>query len=198
MGRKKNSTTSPDKDICYTPEYAADPILPYLSGELWEAAAGGGMLAAALRDRGHQVIESDLATGQDFFTYEPDRWDMLITNPPFSLKYRFMERCYAFGKPFALLMPIDVFGSKAAQGLFDRYSVEIVLLNERIDFYMPNKGWDGDGANFSVAWFTYGLKIGATLHYADITQAKKRFKARLEQERREIAGQLRLQAPMLL
>ena len=39
-------------------------------------------------EHGYNVIRSSLAEGQDFFTYEPEHWDILISNPPFSKKAR--------------------------------------------------------------------------------------------------------------
>ena len=32
--------------------------------------------------------------GQDFFKYEPENYDMIITNPPYSLKNKFLKRAY--------------------------------------------------------------------------------------------------------
>lgn len=164
--KTKSNTKIPAKDECQTPAYGISPILPYLpkSWTLWECAVGEGLMKSALEDAGYFVV----GTGFDFFEspYRGDFiWNCIVTNPPFSLKYKWLERCYELGKPFALLMPVDVIAAKSAQTLFAKYGVEILLLDKRIDFKMPNKKWDGKGADFSVAWFTWGLKIGRTLTY---------------------------------
>lgn len=179
MKPKQNYTsgiyTPQGMDACQTPPYALDPILPYLdqSWTLWEPAAGELYLVNALYDAGfhqEQVIASDIMTAQNFFDYVPDEdWDCLVTNPPFGIKYEWMERCYEFDKPFALLLPLETLGAKAAQTLFKRFGVEIVLMDKRVDFKMPDKGWDSS-AQFPTAWFTWGLEIGSQLTFSTINK----------------------------
>jgi hypothetical protein len=151
-------------DSCQTPGYAIDPLLPYLSADwrIWEPACGENMLVEALYDAGYKedrVIGSDVLTGDNFFHFEPDAWDCLITNPPYSIKYQWLRRCYELGKPFALLMPVETIGAKAAQTLMEEYGIQVIFLNRRVNFKMPNKGFDGGGAQFPVAWFTWGLNL---------------------------------------
>lgn len=157
-------------DACQTPAYALDPLLPYLPREwtIWEPAAGEGYLADALFDSGFsQVIATDLLRQENFFEFDPDRWDAIITNPPYSIVLVWLERCYELGKPFALLLKVDVLGNKGSQELFDRYGIEVILLNKRISFKMPVKGWDSNPP-FSTAWFTYGLNIGRQLTFGKV------------------------------
>jgi len=154
-------------DSCQTPGYAVEPLLPYLKPEqvIWECAAGEGLLSQALRESGRVVIESDVLTGQNFFEYEPPVWEVLITNPPFSLKFDWLARCYELGKPFALLLPVETLGAAKAQTLFRVHGVEVIFLNKRINFKMPNMGWSGGGAWFPVAWFTHGLGVGRDMTF---------------------------------
>jgi hypothetical protein len=162
-------------DACQTPAYAIDPLLAYLPEGLniWEPAAGEGYLEGALYDSGFSVTPSDILTGQNFFEYEPEKWDCIITNPPFSIKYKFLERCYQLGKPFALLMPVETLGTESAAVLFNEFGIEVIFIRPRINFKMPNKGWDGGGAQFPVAWFTFGLKIGKQITFAKVVPDDK-------------------------
>ncbi len=159
-------------DACQTPAYALNPLLPYLTTRMtiWEPACGEGYLALALEQLGFRVIRSDILTGQNFFQYQPDEqdWD-LVTNPPYSVKYKFLARCYELNRPFALLMPVETMGAKSAQVLFRRHGVEMIWLDRRINFKMPNKGWEGSAAQFPVAWFTHGLNIGRENTFAELT-----------------------------
>lgn len=169
--RKPKQSYKPDgRDNCQTPQYALDPLLPYLktSWLIWESAVGEGNIVRKLRKSGFSVGASDILTGQDFFKYEPTLWDCQITNPPFSRKYEWIDRSFSIGKPFALLLPLETLGAQKAQKLFERYSIEIILLNKRVGYKMPNKGWNGAGAHFPSAWFTWGLNIGAALIYGKI------------------------------
>jgi hypothetical protein len=148
-------------DACQTPAYAIDPLLPYLDVDwvIWEPAAGENNLVEALYDSNYdtdQVVISDILTGQNFFEFKPEYWDCLITNPPYSIKYQWLERCYQLGKPFALLVPVEILGAKTAQILLKQYGFEMMLLNKRVDFKMPNKGWDSS-AQFPVLWLCWQI-----------------------------------------
>lgn len=157
-------------DRCQTPFYALDPLLPYLSKSwiIWESAAGDGQIVAKLELSGFNVVSSDILTGQSFFNYLPPAWDCQVTNPPYSIKYHWLNRSYQIGKPFALLLPLETLGAAQGQKLFEKFGIEIILLNKRINFNMPNKGYTGSGAQFPVAWFTFGLNIGQHLTFAKI------------------------------
>ncbi len=148
-------------DSCQTPPHALEPLLPYIDKRwtVWEPAAGEGLLADTLLMNARvKVVESDILTGQNFFEYEPEQWDCIITNPPYSIKYLWIERCYKLGKPFALLMPVETLGAKAAQKWFS-VGVEVIFFERRINFKMPNKGWNGSAAQFPVAWFTWQFNL---------------------------------------
>lgn len=160
-------------DACQTPAYALDPLLPYLprAWVIWEPAAGEGLLVEALYDSGYsesQVKYDDILTGQNFFDYEPEVWDCIVTNPPYSIQFQWLERCYQLGKPFALLLKVEILGTKTAQEMFDNLGVEVIFVSPRINFKMPHKGWDGGGAQFPTAWFTYGLNIGQQMKFAKV------------------------------
>lgn len=96
-------------DEHYTPFYAVEPLLKYIPedktvwcpfDEEWSA------YYRLLKECGYCVVRSSLSEGQDFFSYEPETWDIIVSNPPFSKKDRVLERLYSFGKPFAVLMPL--------------------------------------------------------------------------------------------
>lgn len=149
-------------DQCWTPPHAVTPLLPYLpsGARIWECAAGAGWLARWLRDAGYRTLESDVTTGQDFFHYQPSEpWDVLVTNVPFSLKYKFLERAYALGKPFALLVPYSTVFASTAKKIRDVNgdNWEELRLNRRINFYMPGSGYHNNGAQLSTMWLCHGL-----------------------------------------
>lgn len=159
-------------DACQTPPEALAPLLPFVDPfyTIWEPAAGEGFLAEELKARGYRVIQSDILNDQNFFSYQPNRlWHCLITNPPYSIKYKWLARCYELGKPFALLMPVEMLGAKTAQKLFSLYGIEVIFPDGRVNFKMPNKGWDSS-AQFPTCWYTWGLGIGRQLVFPEIKQ----------------------------
>jgi len=178
--RPKAQKTSVADDY-QTPAHALDPLMPYvveaMRGEnpprslalndpwtVWECAAGKGNLVDGLEWHGFNVIATDILTGQDFLMWEPEEhWDCIITNPPYSLKQEFLERCYLLGKPFALLLPLTTFETQRRQTLFKDYGLEVVFLPKRINFEVASG--EGSGAWFAVAWFTWGFNIGKELSF---------------------------------
>lgn len=196
---KENYKSDPNeinpKDFCQTPPYALTPLLPFIRGlKVWESASGNGAIVDVLRAEGFSVLATDLNMGPEFnyFTWapEPDEYDAQVTNPPFGLKFKWMKRAYEIGKPWAMIMPTEVMGSSKALAMFEKYGVEIITLDSRVDYKMPNLGWDGAGSKFPSTWFTYGLNIGAPITYGKIAQEKKAFKKKLEAER---IGQLSME-----
>lgn len=153
-----------------TPPEAISPLLPYLNKEwiIWECAEGKGKIKYFLIGAGFKVIGSDILTGQDFLKQQPaEEYDCIITNPPYSIKQKFLERCYALQKPFALLLPLTTFETQKRQKLFKKYGLEVIFLPHRINFETPSG--KGSGSWFATAWFTWGLNIGKELNWVNPT-----------------------------
>ncbi len=152
-------------DNWQTPIEALQPLFPFIKKEwlIWECAQGKKYLVNGLLNKGFEVTGSDILTGQDFLSWQPDKFDCIVTNPPFSLKQQFLERCYRLKKPFALLMPLTTFESARRQSLFYQYGVEVILFPFRINF--ENESSKVSRAYFISAWFTNGLNIGQQLTF---------------------------------
>jgi len=163
-------------DDFQTPKEAILPLLPYLKKEwvIWEPACGKGNLVEALSQENFSVIGTDILEGHDFLKWQPEKFDCVITNPPFSVKEKFLERCYALEKPFALLLPLTTLEGKERQALFKKHGVEIILFNKRINFETPSG--KGSGSWFATAWFTNGLNIGKQLTFVDFDSKQQKLK----------------------
>ncbi len=146
-------------DCFQTDPAALDPLLPYLDGlRVWEPACGEGQLARRLREVGCDVEASDVQTGTDFLTCTPPRCDVILTNPPFSIKDEFIARCYALRKPWALLMPLTALEGQKRQRYYAEHGLTVVLMPRRVDFTTPS-GKVG-GSWFASAWYTWRLVPG--------------------------------------
>lgn len=160
-------------DDFQTPKEALYPLLPYLKKDwvIWECAAGKGYLVKGLKELGFKVIGTDILAGKNFLIYQPDKFDCIITNPPYSIKEKFLERCYKLGKPFALLLPLTTFETKKRQNLFRNFGVEVIFFDKRINFETPkgsvSHSW------FCVAWFTNWLNIGKELSFVEFNHPKQ-------------------------
>ncbi|MCP4990810.1 MAG: hypothetical protein GY928_33655 [Colwellia sp.] len=178
---KADKDKSQKIDQCQTPHCALDPLLEFIPKAfpirtgckpiIWEPAAGDGQIVDKLsKVEGYNVVYSDLLTGCNFFYNQPQHYDIIITNPPYSIKYEWLERCYQLGKPFALLMPTNMLGTASGARLFKRYGIEVIFVTPRINFKMPDKGYDGSGAQFSTSWFTWGFGIGKQMTFETVVK----------------------------
>ena len=151
------------RDVFQTPPYAVDPLVPYLQAAgvrtVWESAAGQGYLACWLDMAGFAVIETDLDRGQDRFVTQRDA-DAEVTNVPFSLKYRYTWQACQDNRPFALLMPSDaLFAGSEMWPLIDRYNLQWLLPEKRIDYKAPTAGWLKSCAQMHTCWVTRYLNL---------------------------------------
>lgn len=149
-------------DEIYTPEYAVKPLLKYLPKDItiWECTDyGESKITKVLKDNGYKVITSHIKDF-DFLKDTPEfEFDMIITNPPYSLKTQFLKRCYEYQKPFALLLPITALEGKDRNKLYQQYGLEIIILDKRVNFLDNKKTcW------FNTSWFCWKL-LKKTLNF---------------------------------
>ncbi len=161
---RQNYEEGSQKDICQTPGYALEPLQTFVPlgkyQKVWEPACGEAILARQL-GKTTSVIGTDISgtVSRDFLSWElNEKYDAIITNPPFANRIEFMERCIELGKPWALLMPTETVSLKSfielVKGLSPRLG--IVWFAPRVNFKMPHKKWEGS-AYFPVAWFTWNM-----------------------------------------
>jgi hypothetical protein len=174
VSRKPKLLEAGHPDNFQTPASALDCLLPHLDPRwtIWEPACGKGNLVRGLQERGYRVTGSDIKSDcrevfcWDFTDARPHRafpYDCIVTNPPFSIKERFLARCYELDKPFALLLPITTFDSQARRKLFHRNGVELMFPDGRINFETPNGR--GSSSWFLTCWFTWKLGLPNVLNY---------------------------------
>lgn len=128
-------------DEQYTPRHAVLPIIKYLPRKavIWcPFDTENSEFVIALKEAGHEVVFSHIFTGQDFFKYEPERWDIIVSNPPFSRKQEIAERCLTLGKPFALLLSNLWLNSSAPCHLFKERELQMLLFDKRINYSEKN------------------------------------------------------------
>ena len=120
----------------YTPKYAVDIIIPYLKKEwvIWAPfSRDEHNFADYLRGKGYKVINThynpETGDGNDFLTFNPDfNFDIILDNPPFKGKTKYVKRAIEFGKPFALFLPFASFLDNGIPNLFIENNLEPQLL----------------------------------------------------------------------
>jgi len=146
-------------DEIYTPSYAVEPILKYISKDkiIWcPFDKEESQFVKLLKERGNKVIYSHKDEYKNFFEYEPDKWDIIVSNPPYSIKDEVLERCYILKKPFALLLPITTLEGIKRGKLFRENGLQVLVLDKRVEFleYM-NKGKKNNW--FNTSYFCWKL-----------------------------------------
>lgn len=92
-------------------------------------------------EHGYNVITSHIDDDLDFFEYQPDNFDIIISNPPYSRREDVLDRCFSFNKPFALLInDAGLFDSKKRFELLSKNKFEIMIFNKRIGYIKPDNG----------------------------------------------------------
>lgn len=88
------------------------------------------------RQAGYQVIATHIANGQDFFIIDPPKCDYIISNPPYSVKGKVLQRLFDLGTPFAMLVGVvGLFESQKRFDMFREHEFEIMYLNRRISYF---------------------------------------------------------------
>ena len=136
-------TAKTDKasDEVYTPAYAVQPILKYIdrgnkpSYTIWcPFDTEESEFVKLIKQEGHKVIHSHIDEDKNFFFYEPEEdYDIIISNPPFSLKDEVIKRLYYLNKPYAILLPLP---SLQGQSRFPFIKdCEALIFDKRINYY---------------------------------------------------------------
>ena len=131
-------TAATDKasDEVFTPRYAVTPIVKYIKKDsvIWcPFDEEDSEYVKVLRENGFKVIATHIFNGQDFFEYEPEEYDVIISNPPFSIKDDILKRLDELKKPYAMLLPLPTLqGQKRFKYLKD---TEALIFDKRVNFF---------------------------------------------------------------
>ena len=126
-----------NNDENYTPAYAVEPLLKYLPKDkiIWcPFDTADSEYVKVLKAHGYNVVYSHIDAGQDYYSYEPEQWDIMVSNPPFTGKRQIFERALGFGKPFALLMANTWLNDSAPKQLFKDVDLQLLMFEQRIQF----------------------------------------------------------------
>ena len=145
-------------DEYYTPRYAVNVILPYIKNfkHIWCPFDKEHSEFVKQISKTNKVVYSHIDNNQDFFEYEPDKWDMIVSNPPFKNKRQFFERALSFGKPFALLMTNTWLNDSAPKQLFRDRDLQLLMFDKRMKFINPD-GRENNKITFSSSYYCWNF-----------------------------------------
>ena len=93
-----------------------------------------------------EVVFSHIDAGQDFFEYEPEQWDIAISNIPFSRKLDIFKRLNELRKPWVMLCNIMCLNYQEIGHYFADHPVQMLIPDKRVSF-------DGNPSSFCSGYF---------------------------------------------
>jgi hypothetical protein len=150
------SAKGKEGDECYTPYYAVEPLLKYVPQDYVIWCPFDKEWSAYVRlfeSKGYKVIYSHLEEGQDFLQYEPaEHYDIIISNPPYSIKDAVVARLYQLQKPFMMLMPVSTIQGQKRFQYFMR-GVQLLVFDKRVGFHTRSMRETTESPHFGSAYF---------------------------------------------
>ncbi|MDE6671521.1 MAG: tRNA (adenine-N(6)-)-methyltransferase [Ruminococcus sp.] len=145
-------------DECYTPSYAVIPIIKYLPKDkiIWcPFDTDESEFTRQLSLAEYKIVNSHICNGQNYYTYEPVSWDIMVSNPPYTNKRKIFERALSFNKPFALLMSNTWLNDSTPKQLFKTKQLQLLMFDKRIKYL--NNGIVNNKITFSSSYYCYNL-----------------------------------------
>jgi hypothetical protein len=180
----KNSVQG--RDLFQTPNYAVDLLVPFIPKSIdyiWECAAGERKISNRMVYFGYMVWSSDIRESifvqkLNFLTESKSQESLrnfaIVTNPPFSLKYKFINRAIQYDIPFAFLIPFDMCLKMAS--LFTDYGCQGIVPTRRIDYITPTgkSGATGHTSYYHSFWLTRYFNLRDMLTFVELTNEQKK------------------------
>ena len=154
------------EDFFQTPEWATEVILPYVKSgsRVLEPTYGLGAIAKVLEKHECEVIGTDKYPKEgtdvkelDFLNIQKEDEilqgiDMIVFNPPFSDKTRFLKKAMELGKPFLMICPMTLLESEKRSNLIKENGLSIILIPKRVNYL---RGADNEMGKtwFASSWF---------------------------------------------
>lgn len=144
-------------DECLTLRESVTPILKYIPKNAIVWCPFDKAESEFVKQIGvnNEVIFSHIDDGKDFYTYEPNNWDVIVSNPPFTNKRKIFERALSFNKPFALIMSNTWLNDSAPKQLFRNRDLQLLMFDKRMKF--NNNGTINNKITFSSSYYCWGF-----------------------------------------
>jgi len=129
---------------------------------IWEPFFGDGTSGKNLMKLGHRVVHEK----KDFFKWCPE-YDLIVTNPPYSIVKDIMPRLLELDKPFVLLMPSSKINTQYMRDWSDK-GLQIIIPRKRIQFIKCTVDKSGDiipneiqdkKCNFDCFYYCYKMNL---------------------------------------
>jgi len=150
-------------DDYMTPKYAWKNIIQFIPRDkvIWECFYGDGKSGELLKELGLKVIHEKV----DFF--KENLGDILISNPPFSIKKEVFMRLKEIDKPFIMICPSSMINTQYIRNLFQRDNdLQIIIPRKRIQF-IKNGNELSNKCNFDCFYYCYKMNLSNSITWLE-------------------------------
>jgi len=143
-------------DDYMTPKYAWENIIDYIPHDkvIWEAFYGDGTSGTILKDLGFNTIHEPINFFDDSTIPE---YDIIVSNPAFSIIKQVMQRLYELDKPFILILPSSKINTQYFRIWKDK-NIQIIIPRKRIQF-IKNGNELQNSCNFDCFYYCYKINL---------------------------------------
>jgi hypothetical protein len=163
---KDNNEVREENDFYATEPKALEELLKHIkfNNNVWECSCGQGHLSEVLKNNGYNVKSTDLidrgyGEGNIDFLKQTDVFNGdIVTNPPFKLLNKFIEKAMDLlpvGNKLALFVKIQVLESKSRKLLFEKLPPKLVYVSSSRLRCARNGEFDKYSENYKVMTFCW-------------------------------------------
>ena len=103
---------------------------------------------------------------EDFFeNYDKYEYDIIISNPPYSIKQNILKVLYKIDKPFVLIVPTSIISKLYVKNIFkdDIDKVQYIIPSRRLQYEV--NGYNQKRTPFDTLFFCYKLELKRDIVY---------------------------------
>ena len=119
---------------------------------IWECFYGDGKSGEYFKELGFNVIHKPV----DFFEDPNFDYDILISNPPYSIKAKVFKRLSEIDKQFMMLVPVSTMTKQYLKTYF-KDKIQIIIPKKRIQFI--KNGHQTSRCWFDTIFITYKMNL---------------------------------------
>jgi hypothetical protein len=159
MSATNRGATRSDHDFYATPHDAIDIAIRQIDwskiGGVCEPCRGDGRILDRMVEKldGGLVDWHEIRAGRDYLFDSPipNKYDLIITNPPYTLAQEFVEKAYIEARNVLMLLRLNFLGSKRRHEFWKTHTPDyLFILSKRPSF-------TGNGTDATdYAWFGWG------------------------------------------
>ena len=118
------------------------------------------LFVETLKNQGHEVLH-----GMKDFLEVDYECDYIVTNPPFSIKDKVIQRVFDYGVKTVLIMPIDAMGGVKRHQMFNSHEYPRIYMPARRIQYFDETGQIQKGSSFHSIIMTFNHGKESTIRW---------------------------------